>query len=100
MPIKIRGKRAAYDNIAAGEKVGGPSGGSMGERTISGDTVSPVEMPGGGFRTSTSTGEAWHTNVKVGTSTTDDLADGTVAGGAQAENLISGQTSNTDEKLG
>lgn len=93
MATKQRGRRAAYDNIASGSATGG-------ERTISGDTVSVVEMPGGGYRTSTSTGDAWHTNIKVGTSTTDDVADGTVAGGAQAENLVAAATTNTDEKLG
>jgi hypothetical protein len=93
MATRLRGRRAAYDNIASGTATGA-------ERTISGDSVSKVEMYGGGFRTSTSTGDEWHTNVEKGSSVTDQAADGTVAGGAIAENVIAQGTTNTEEKLG
>lgn len=70
-----RGRRQRYDNISIGN-----AGGA--ERLISGDTVSKVEMHGGGFRTSTSNAEAWHTNGTVGSSVTDsaDLPERPVAG--------------------
>lgn len=93
MSTVLRGKRAAYDNIANGSATGP-------ERTIAGDTVSKVEMPGGGFRTSTSTGDEWHTNVAGGSSVTDQVADGTVAAGAVPENLVAAATTNTNEELG
>lgn len=93
MAIKSRGKRKAYDNIAAGAATGR-------ERVISGDTVSKVIMPGGGFRTSTSTGDEWHSNVVAGTSVSNDVADGTVDGGAQAENFVAAGTTNTVERTG
>lgn len=92
MSTKIRGRVAAYDNIASGAATGA-------ERTISGDSVSKVEMYGGGFRTSTSTGEAWHSNVEAGTSVSNDAADGTVAGGAVPENMVAG-TTGTVERTG
>ena len=93
MALVSRGRRTRYDNIASGS-VAGP------ERTISGDTVSKVEMYGGGFRTSTSTGDVDHSNVAGGSSVTDQVADGTVAGGAVAENLVAQATTNTEENTG
>lgn len=99
MSVQLRGKRVAYDNIAQGSAAGG-SGGSLVERTIAGETVSYIEMPGGGYRTSTSTGEVWHSNVNSGSSVTDQTADGTVAGGAHPENIIAQGTTMTVEKLG
>lgn len=64
MAITKRGRRERYDNIAIGSATGP-------ERTISGETVSPVEIHGGGFMTSTSNAEVWHTNVAVGSSVSD-----------------------------
>jgi hypothetical protein len=93
MATTLRGRRAAYDNIAAGAAAGA-------ERTISGDTVSKVEIYGGGYRTSTSTGDEWFSNVKQGASVTDCVANGTVAGGAIAENLVAAATTNTEERTG
>lgn len=100
MATRLRGRRTGYDNIAQGEVYGGPSGGSLGERTVAGDTVSKVEIHGGGFRTSTSTGDEWHSNVAQGSSVSDLVADGTVAGGAMPENVVAAGTTNTEEKLG
>lgn len=67
MPVTLRLRRTAYDNIAAGSAAGQ-------ERTIAGNTVSPAERYGGGYYTSTSTGDTdvGHTNVAAGASTTDD----------------------------
>lgn len=93
MAIVRRGRRDRFDNIARGDAAGR-------ERTISGDSVSKVEMYGGGFRTSTSTGDEWHTNVAVGSSVTDQAADGTGEGGAIAENLVVVATTNTEERTG
>lgn len=93
MATRLRGRRAAYDNIASGSATGR-------ERTIANTSVSKVEMYGGGFRTSTSTGDEWHTNVAVGSSVTDQAADGTVAGGAVAENITVVEVSPTQEIVG
>ncbi len=90
MATRLRGRRAAFDNIAVGSATGA-------ERTIAGDTVSPVEMPGGGFRTSTSTGDVWHSNITIGVSVSNDAADGTVAGGALAEQNVQVGVTNTEE---
>lgn len=99
MPAKIRGKQVAYDNIAQGSAYA-PSNAALGERTIAGETVSYHEMYGGGYCTSTSTGDVWHTNVAAGASVTDTVADGTVPGGAIGENLIAVATTMTLERLG
>ena len=99
MSVRLRGRKVGYDNIASGSAYGG-SGGSLGERTVAGETVSMVEMYGGGYRTSTSTGDVWHSNVQAGSSVTDQTADGTVAGGPVIENIIAQGTTMTDEKLG
>ena len=61
MAVVKRGRRTAYDNIAAGSVAGF-------EHTIAGDTVTYLEAPGGGFRTSTSNAEAWHSNIAAGVS--------------------------------
>lgn len=65
MATVIRGRRAAYDNIAAGEATGR-------ERTHT-DTVSPKQLYGGGRVTSTSTevGDVGRSNVMAGSSVTD-----------------------------
>lgn len=57
-------------------------------------------MYGGGFRTSTSTGDEWHSNLEKGTSVSNDTEDGTVAGGAIAENVAVKATTNTEERTG
>ncbi len=93
MATTLRGRRAAYDNIAAGAATGA-------ERTISGDSVSKVEMYGGGFRTSTSTGEAWCNNVVAGTSVTNAEGVTNVAGGAIHEHIVAAAVTNTEELLG
>lgn len=93
MAYRLRGRRNAYDNIANASATGA-------ERTISGETVSKVEFYGGGFRTSTSTGDEWHTNIAAGTSVSDQAADGTVAAGAVFENITVAATTATDERLG
>ena len=66
MAVTFRLRRTAYDNIAAGAATGV-------ERTFT-DTVSRNERYGGGYYTSTSTGDALagHTNVAAGTSVSDD----------------------------
>ena len=66
MAVTKRGRRTAYDNIAAGSAAGL-------ERTNA-ETVTVNERHGGGTYTSTSTGDALegHTNVAAGTSVSDD----------------------------
>ena len=71
MSRTLRGRLVAYDNISSGNATGA-------ERTIAGDTVSPVEIHGGGFQTSTSTGDVWHSNVNAGASVTDQVSPGKV----------------------
>ena len=66
MAKTIRGRRANYDNIAAGSVAGF-------ERTFT-DTVTRNERLGGGFYTSTSTGDEGspeHTNIAAGASVTE-----------------------------
>jgi len=68
------------------------------ENTIAGQTVTVVEMYGGGFMTSTSTGDVWHTNIKVASSVTDQ-----VSPGVPFENIIVTGTSdiqNENVKVG
>jgi hypothetical protein len=67
MSVTLRGRRTAYDNIAAGEAI------STRENTILGESTSVVEVYGGGTLTSTSTGEMNITNIAVdaGVSTSD-----------------------------
>jgi hypothetical protein len=92
MATRLRGRRAAYDNISVGNATGL-------ERTIANTTAVKVEMYGGGFRTSTSTGDEWHTNVAVGSSVTDQAGVTNLAGGAIAEVLIAGVT-DSQENVG
>lgn len=92
MPTVNRGKRVRYDNIAVGSAL------TTGERTIAGQDVTYQEMHGGGFMTSTSTGDVWHTNVKVAASVTDQ-----VSPGVPFENVITKGTSdiqNENVKVG
>ena len=63
----IRGRRAAYDNIAAGEAAGK-------EMTILGNTVSKHEVYGGGFVVSTSDGDHAITKIVADTVSTSDAA--------------------------
>lgn len=65
MSYTQRGRRVAYDNIAQGAATGP-------ERTYT-DTVTNIEMHGGGTMTSTSTGDVNHTNIAVGVSVSDGL---------------------------
>lgn len=66
MSVTLRGRRTAYDNIAAGSATGR-------ELTIAGDTVSKQEVYGGGYMTSTSNNEHDITNIAGpdGVSTSD-----------------------------
>lgn len=65
MAYTARGKRRAYDNVAAGSVAGA-------EFHVGG-TVSVFERHGGGLYTSTSTDElVGQTNIAAGTSTSDD----------------------------
>lgn len=89
MAFTLRGRRVAYDNIASGSATGA-------ERTIAGDTVSPVEVHGGGYRTSTSTGEAWHSNVESGSSVSDQALSA-VVGGELPEQVVQTGVTNTEE---
>ena len=87
MAVTSRGRQTRYDNIAVGSATGP-------ERTMRGETVSPVERYGGGRGTSTSNGDAWNTNIAVGTSTSNTILENGQAGVAVAtENVDS--TSNT-----
>ena len=91
-PTVSRGRRVRYDNIAVGSRILTP------ENTIAGQTVTVVEMYGGGFMTSTSTGDVWHTNIKSGSSVTDQ-----VSPGVPMENIIVTGTSdiqNENVKVG
>ena len=100
MATTLRGRRAAYDNIASGEATGA-------ERTIrvagdgTTDTTSKVEVHGGGYRTSTSTGDALvgHTNVAAGASVSDQ-AMSAVVGGELPEQVVQSGVTNTEENVG
>lgn len=92
MAVTSRGRRTRYDNIASGSATGP-------ERTIAGDSVSKVELHGGGFATSTSTGDEWHSNVKAGVSTSEQALMN-VVGGELPENIVVKATTNTDENIG
>ena len=66
MALTKRGRRTAYDNIARGSVAGF-------ERTFT-DTVTRNERLGGGFYTSTSTGDQGspeHTNIAAGASVSE-----------------------------
>lgn len=58
MAVTERGRRTRYDNIAAGSAI------TTKENTILGNTVSVVEVYGGGTMTSTSNAEANITNIR------------------------------------
>ena len=88
MAVTSRGRRTRYDNIASGSATGP-------ERTVAGDTVSRVEIHGGGYMTSTSTGDIEHSNVAAGTSVSDQVSPGTVP-----ENILAAATAPTDENIG
>jgi hypothetical protein len=78
----------AYDNIAAGSATGA-------ERPVAGSTTSRVEIHGGGYMTSTSTGDTEHSNVEAGSSVTDQVSPGKVP-----ENVLAQGTGPTDENIG
>jgi hypothetical protein len=78
MSTTIRGRRAAYDNIASGEATGR-------ELTILGDTASNQEVYGGGFVNSTSNNERHITKIAADTVSTSD------AGVQGPENLVAGE---------
>ena len=88
MAYTERGRRTRYDNIAAGSAL------TSKENTINGNTVSVVEVYGGGTMTSTSNEERDITNINVdpGTSTSDSIFQG-------PENLAVAEDP-TDERLG
>jgi hypothetical protein len=67
MSVTLRGRRTAFDNIAAGSAI------TTRENTILSESTSVVEVYGGGTLTSTSTGEMNITNIAVdaGVSTSD-----------------------------
>jgi len=88
MAVTSRGRRIRYDNISAGNATGP-------ERTIAGDTVSKVEMHGGGYMTSTSTGDTERSNVANGASVTDQVSPGTVP-----ENTLVAASAPTNENVG
>ena len=92
MAVTSRGRRTRYDNIASGSATGP-------ERTIAGDSVSPVEVHGGGMRTSTSNGDEWHSNVAAGASVSEQ-GQGAAVGGELPENVVAAATTNTEELLG
>jgi hypothetical protein len=90
MSVVNRARRERYSNIAAGSATGP-------ERTIAGDTVSRKELHGGGYCTSTSTGDAWHSNVGVGSSVSEQQTMAAV-GGEMPENIVVAATTNTNER--
>ena len=92
MATTQRARRTRYDNIAQGSATGP-------ERTIAGDTVSKVELHGGGFCTSTSNGDEWHSNVQAGVSTSEQALMNAV-GGELPENIVVAATTNTEENIG
>jgi hypothetical protein len=87
MSTVLRGRRIRYDNIAQGSALTTP------EKVITGQSVTVIEIYGGGFCTSTSTGEAWQNNVKAGASTTDELAPG-----AMQENIVVANTTDIQQE--
>ncbi len=81
MAFTDNGRRTAYDNIASGSATGR-------ELNHLGETVSVINQQGGGTMTSTSTGEAFHTNIEAGTSVSDN---GTPENIAQADAVPAGE---------
>ena len=90
MAVTLRARRTRYDNIAAGSATGN-------EFLVAGETVSRIEMHGGGVRTSTSNAEAWQTNVQAGVSTSEQ-GQGAAVGGEMPENIVVVATTGTDER--
>ena len=88
MAYTERGRRTRYDNIAAGSAI------TTKENTIAGNTVSVVEVYGGGHMTSTSNEERDITNIVVdsGTSTSD--------AGFQGPDNMTGGVDPTNENAG
>jgi hypothetical protein len=82
-----RGRRIRYDNISVGNALTTP------EKVISGQTVTYNEIYGGGYMTSTSTGDVWQNNIKVGTSVSDE-----VSPGVMQENLVVVGTSDIQQE--
>jgi hypothetical protein len=86
MSTTIRGRRAAYDNIASGQATGR-------ELTILGDTASNQEVYGGGYVNSTSNNERHITKIVADTVSTSDA-------GAQGPENMTGAVDPTDERTG
>ena len=91
MAVTQRGRRTRYDNIAAGSATGP-------ERTFT-DTVTKVEIHGGGYRTSRSNAEEHHSNVAAGVSVSEQ-GQGAVVGGELPEQVVQAGVTNTEELLG
>ncbi len=89
MAVTLRARRTRYDNIAAGSATGN-------EFLVAGETVSRKELHGGGYCTSTSAGDAWHSNVEVGSSVSEQQQTAAV-GGEMPENILVTATTGTDE---
>lgn len=101
MSVTRRGRRTAYDNIAAGSATGR-------ELTIAGDTVSLQEVYGGGYVVSTSNNEHDITNISADGVSTSNAAPGpeNMGDGTRAVALVGGTatdmdtTDPTDENVG
>ena len=85
MALTVRGRRTAYDNIAAASATGR-------ELTILGNTVSRAEVYGGGHMVSTSNNEQDITNIAANGVSTSNTPPG-------PENMTAG-VDPTDERLG
>lgn len=86
MAVTDRGRRTRYDNIAAGSAL------TTKENLILDNTVSRFEAHGGGFYTSTSTGEMQFTNIDASGTSVSNTAPG-------PENMTAG-VDPTDENVG
>jgi len=86
MSVTNRGRRTRYDNIAVGAAI------TSRENTILGNTVSRFEQYGGGFYTSTSTGEMQFTNIDASGTSTSNTA-------LTPDNMTAG-VDPTDENVG
>ena len=75
MGVISRGRRIRFDNIAVGSVTG--------TELTNAEAVTRREIYGGGYQTSTSTGDTWHSNIAVGSSVSDQVSPDTVP-----ENLI------------
>ena len=92
MSVTNRGRRTRYDNIAVGSAI------STRENTILGNTVSRFEAYGGGFFTSTSTGEMQITNIRDEGNSGD--ATSTSDAGFQGPENMTVAVDPTDENVG